>query len=278
MADEIGKPLRDGAAEIQKCADCCDYFAGNAEEFLANRYVSTNARKSYAAFDPLDVILAVMPWNFPFWQVFRFAAPSLNVGVLKHASNVSDCALALQDIFEKAGFPRHVFTTLLIESSRVEKVIRHPLVKAVTLTGSTLAGKSVASIAGSELKKSVLELGGSDPYLILEDADMNLAADTCVKSRLINVGQSCIAAKRFIVVKSLREEFTRRYVEKFKAIRYGNPRDEQSEIGPLARMDLRDQIHKQVQACRASRERSFWWVEISSTDREPTIPQRDSPR
>jgi succinate-semialdehyde dehydrogenase/glutarate-semialdehyde dehydrogenase len=250
MADEMGKLLRDGAAEVQKCADCCDYFAENAEKFLANQYVATDAKESYIAFDPLGVILAVMPWNFPFWQVFRFAAPSLmagNVGVLKHASNVSGCALAIQDIFEKAGFPQHVFTTLLVESSRIEKIIRHPLVKAVTLTGSTSAGKSVASIAGSEIKKSVLELGGSDPYLVLEDADMDLAVETCVKSRLINAGQSCIAAKRFIVVKSLREEFERRYVEKFKTVRYGNPRDEQSDIGPLARMDLRDQVHKQVQ-------------------------------
>lgn len=250
MADEMGKVLRDGAAEVQKCADCCDYFAGNAEKFLANQYVATDAKESYVAFDPLGVILAVMPWNFPFWQVFRFAAPSLmagNVGVLKHASNVSGCALAIQDVFEKAGFPQHVFTTLLVESSRIEKIIRHPVVKAVTLTGSTPAGKSVASIAGSEIKKSVLELGGSDPYLVLEDADMDLAVETCVKSRLINAGQSCIAAKRFIVVKSLREEFERRYVEKFKAVRYGDPRDENSDIGPLARMDLREQVHKQVQ-------------------------------
>jgi succinate-semialdehyde dehydrogenase/glutarate-semialdehyde dehydrogenase len=250
MADEMGKVLRDGVAEVEKCAGCCDYYAENAQKFLANQYISTDADESYVAFDPLGVILAVMPWNFPFWQVFRFAAPSLmagNVGVLKHASNVSGCALAIQDIFDKAGFPQHAFTTLLVESSRVEKIIRHPLVKAVTITGSTPAGKSVASIAGSEVKKSVLELGGSDPYLVLEDADLQLAVETCVKSRLINAGQSCIAAKRFIVVRPLREEFERRYVEKFKAVRYGNPRDEHSDIGPMARMDLRDQVHQQVQ-------------------------------
>jgi succinate-semialdehyde dehydrogenase/glutarate-semialdehyde dehydrogenase len=250
MADEMGKVLRDGVAEIEKCAACCDYYAENAEKFLANQYVPTDAQESYVAFDPLGAILAVMPWNFPFWQVFRFAAPSVmagNVGVLKHASNVTGCALAIQEIFEKAGFPKHVFTTVLVESSRVEKIIRHPVIKAVTLTGSAPAGKSVASIAGSELKKSVLELGGSDPYIVLEDADLDLAVQICVKSRLINAGQSCIAAKRFIVVKSLREEFERRYVERFKAIRYGNPRDEKSDIGPLARMDLREQVHQQVQ-------------------------------
>lgn len=249
MADEMGKVLRDGVAEAEKCAGCCDYYAENAQKFLANQYISTDAEESYVAYDPLGVILAVMPWNFPFWQVFRFAAPSLmagNVGVLKHASNVSGCALAIQDIFEKAGFPKHAFTTVLVEGSRVEKIIRHPLVKAVTLTGSTPAGKSVASIAGSELKKSVLELGGSDPYVVLEDADLDLAAKICVQSRLINAGQSCIAAKRFIVVKSLYEEFERRYVEKFKMIRYGNPKDENSDMGPLARTDLREQVHLQV--------------------------------
>ncbi|MEN3294106.1 MAG: succinate-semialdehyde dehydrogenase / glutarate-semialdehyde dehydrogenase [Burkholderiales bacterium] len=250
MADEMGKVLRDGVAEIEKCATCCDYYAENAEKFLANQTIPTDAEESYVAFDPLGTILAVMPWNFPFWQVFRFAAPSLmagNAGVLKHASNVTGCALAIQEIFEKAGFPKHVFTTVLVESSRVEKIIRHPVIKAVTLTGSTPAGKSVASIAGSELKKSVLELGGSDPYIVLEDADLDLAVQTCVKSRLINAGQSCIAAKRFIVVKSLREEFERRYVDKFKAIRYGDPRDEKSDIGPLARMDLREKVQQQVQ-------------------------------
>jgi succinate-semialdehyde dehydrogenase/glutarate-semialdehyde dehydrogenase len=250
MADEMGKVIRDGLAEVQKCADCCDFYAEHAEKFLQDLPVASDAAKSYVAFDPLGVILAVMPWNFPFWQVFRFAAPSLmagNVGMLKHASNVSGCALAIQDVFDAAGFPRHVFTSLLIESSRVEHVIRHPLVRAVTLTGSTPAGKSVAGIAGSELKKSVLELGGSDAYIVLEDADLDLVVDTCVKSRLINAGQSCIAAKRFIVVKPLREEFERRYAEQFRAIRFGNPRDEGMDIGPMARADLRDQVHEQVQ-------------------------------
>jgi len=250
MADEMGKVLRDGVAEIEKCAGCCDYFADNASVFLRERPVESDAEDSYVAFDPLGVVLAVMPWNFPFWQVFRFAAPSLmagNVGVLKHASNVSGCALAIQDVFERAGFPRGVFTTVLVPGSQVEKLIRHPIVKAVTLTGSTPAGRSVASVAGDQLKKTVLELGGSDPYLVLEDADLDLAVETCVRSRLINAGQSCIAAKRFIVVKPLHASFERLYVQRFAAIRFGDPKDAGSDIGPIARADLRDEIHQQVQ-------------------------------
>ena len=250
MADEMGKVLRDGVAEVEKCAACCDYYADNAQRFLANQPVQTDAKNSYIAFDPLGPVLAIMPWNFPFWQVFRFAAPALmagNVGVLKHASNVSGCALAIGQVFEDAGFPQHAFTPLLIESGRVEKVIRHPAIMAVTLTGSTPAGRSVAAAAGSELKKTVLELGGSDPYLVLEDADLDLAVDTCVKSRLINAGQSCIAAKRFIVHKSLCARFEQAYAERFRQIRFGDPRDDASDIGPMARADLRDGIHDQVE-------------------------------
>lgn len=250
MADEMGKVVRDGIAEVEKCAVCCDYYAENAQRFLANQTVPTDAEESHIAFDPLGPVLAIMPWNFPFWQVFRFAAPTLmagNVGVLKHASNVSGCALAIQDIFHAAGFPGNTFTALLIESARVERVIRHPAIKAVTLTGSTPAGRSVAQAAGSELKKTVLELGGSDAYLVLEDADLDLAVDICVKSRLINAGQSCIAAKRFIVAKPLRAQFERAYTERFRKIRYGDPHDEQSDIGPMARADLRDQVQRQVE-------------------------------
>ena len=249
MADEMGKPIRDGLAEVQKCANCCDYYAENAQRFLQKQLVESDAHESYVAYDPLGVILAIMPWNFPFWQVFRFAAPALmagNTGVLKHASNVSGCALAIEDVFREAGFPAHAFSTLLIESARVEMLIRSPSISAVTLTGSTPAGRSVAGIAGSELKKSVLELGGSDAYLVLEDADLDLAVDTCVKSRLINAGQSCIAAKRFIVVKPLREAFEARFAERFRAIRHGDPRDPDTDIGPMARTDLRDEVHQQV--------------------------------
>ncbi|WP_194722245.1 NAD-dependent succinate-semialdehyde dehydrogenase [Noviherbaspirillum malthae] len=250
MADEMGKVVRDGIAEIEKCAGCCDYYADNAERFLSSQTIPTDAENSYIAFDPLGPVLAIMPWNFPFWQVFRFAAPALmagNVGVLKHASNVTGCSLAIQDIFRAAGFPQHAFSSLLIESKNIERVIRHPAIKAVTLTGSTPAGRSVASIAGSELKKSVLELGGSDAYLVLDDADLDAAVDICVKSRLINAGQSCIAAKRFIVDRKLRAQFERAYVERFNHIRHGNPRDEASDIGPMARADLRAQIHQQVE-------------------------------
>ncbi len=249
MADEMGKPTRDGIVEIEKCASCCEFYAENAQKFLDDIPVATEAAKSYVAFDPLGVVLAIMPWNFPFWQVFRFASPALmagNVGLLKHASNVSGCARAIQNIFTEAGFPEGVFTSLLTPSSNVESLIRSPIVKAVTLTGSTPAGRSVASIAGSELKKTVLELGGSDPYLVFEDADLELAVDQCAKSRLINAGQSCIAAKRFIIVKSIYKEFEARFVDSFKKIRYGDPRNESFSIGPLARHDLRDDVHQQV--------------------------------
>ena len=250
MAEEMGKPLKDGEAEVEKCAGCCDYFADNAEKFLSNKKIESDGETSYVAFDPVGVVLAVMPWNFPFWQVFRFAAPSLmagNVGVLKHASNVTGCAMAIEEIFEAAGFPKGAFTTVLVPGSDVEKIIRHPLVKAVTLTGSTPAGKSVAKTAGEELKKTVLELGGSDAYLVLDDADVAKAAEVCAKSRLINAGQSCIAAKRFIVVKKHMAEFERLYVEKFKAIKFGDPKAKESDIGPMARKDLRDEVHEQVE-------------------------------
>ena len=250
MAEEMGKPIRDGIAEIQKCAGGCDYFAENAERFLAPEPVATEARKSYVAFNPLGVVLAVMPWNFPFWQVFRFASPGLmagNAGVLKHASNVPGCALAIEQVFRKAGFPEHLFRTLLIGSKEVTAVIEHPLVRAVTLTGSGPAGRAVAGKAGAMLKKTVLELGGSDPYLVLEDADLEQAAALCTKGRLINTGQSCIAAKRFIVVDKVRSRFEELFVERMSAARFGDPLSEQTELGPLARHDLRDALHDQVQ-------------------------------
>src|SRR3989441_5185106 len=250
MAVEMGKPIRDGIAEIQKCAGGCDYYAENAERFLAPEPVQTQARKSFVAFNPLGVVLAVMPWNFPFWQVFRFAAPGLmagNAGVLKHASNVPGCALAIEQVFRKAGFPDHLFRTLLIGSKEVAAVIENPLVRAVTLTGSGPAGRAVASKAGAMLKKSVLELGGSDPYLVLEDADLELAAAVSTKGRLVNSGQSCIAAKRFIVVESVRGDFEQRFVQKMKAAKVGDPMRMDTEVGPLARRDLREALHRQVE-------------------------------
>jgi succinate-semialdehyde dehydrogenase/glutarate-semialdehyde dehydrogenase len=249
MAREMGKPLRDGIAEAQKCALCCEFFAENAAQLLAREPVKTQARTSFVTFNPLGVVLAVMPWNFPFWQVFRFAAPALmagNAAVLKHASNVPGCALAIEQILREAGMPENLFRTLLIDNAQVETVIEHPLVRAVTLTGSGPAGRAVARKAGEMLKKSVLELGGSDPYVVLEDADLELAASVCTKGRLVNGGQSCIAAKRFIVVEPVRREFEQRFVQKMKAARQGDPLSMDTEIGPLARRDLRDTLHRQV--------------------------------
>ncbi len=250
MAIEMGKPLKDGIAEAQKCAWVCDYYADNTEEILKPEVVKTEAAKSFVVFRPLGIVLAVMPWNFPFWQVFRFAAPALmagNAGVLKHASNVPGSALAIEEVFHKVGFPKNIFRTLLIGSRQVAAVIENPLVKAVTLTGSTPAGKAVASKAGEMLKKTVLELGGSDPYVILEDANLEEAVNTCVMSRLINAGQSCIAAKRFIVVESIKMQFEEMYVEKMKNLKMGNPLEEGVVVGPQARHDLRDDLHIQVQ-------------------------------
>ncbi|WP_207426394.1 NAD-dependent succinate-semialdehyde dehydrogenase [Pedobacter sp. SYSU D00535] len=249
MALEMGKPLKAGEGEIEKCAVCCEYYAAHAEQFLSMETIETEAQKSYATFEPLGVILAVMPWNFPFWQAFRFLAPGLmagNCAVLKHSSNVGGCAVAIEEIIREAGFPENVFQTLLIGSKAVDKVIENPLIKAVTLTGSTSAGMKVASKAASLVKKSVLELGGSDPYIILADADLNLAASVCAESRLINSGQSCIAAKRFIVVKEVAQKFTELFKEKLAEKVMGDPFDERTEVGPQARQDLRDELHQQV--------------------------------
>jgi succinate-semialdehyde dehydrogenase/glutarate-semialdehyde dehydrogenase len=251
IAREMGKPLRDGIAEVQKCALGCDFYAERAAHFLAREPVVTEARKSFVTFQPLGVILAVMPWNFPFWQVFRFAAPSLmagNAAVLKHASNVPGCALAIEAVFNDAGFPPNLFRTLIIESSQVQAVIEHKLVRAATLTGSGPAGRSVASKAGAVLKKTVLELGGSDPYLVLEDADLDLAAEVSTKGRLVNAGQSCIAAKRFVVVEKVRRDFEERFVKHMSAVRMGDPLADGTEMGPLARHDLRATLHRQVEA------------------------------
>ncbi len=249
MATEMGKPVSAGRSEVEKCARACDYYAEHAARMLAREEVATEASHSFVTFEPLGVVLAVMPWNFPFWQVFRFAAPALmagNVGVLKHASNVPGCALAIEDVFRQAQLPTDAFRTLLIGGKATKAVIRNRLVRAVTLTGSTAAGKDVASTAGKVLKKSVLELGGSDPYLILDDADVAQAAATCAASRLINSGQSCIAAKRFIVVAAVREEFEGRFVAHMRAAKMGDPLDEENTVGPLARHDLRDDLHAQV--------------------------------
>lgn len=265
MANEMGKPITAGVAEIEKCAWVCDYYAEHGEEFLLDEVIETDASRSYATCQPLGVVLAVMPWNFPFWQVFRFAAPTVmagNVAVLKHASNVPGCALAIQELFRAAGFPEDVFVTLLLDNTQVKAAIRHPKVRAVTLTGSTAAGKAVAREAGARLKKSVLELGGSDPYLILEDADLELAAEACATSRLINAGQSCIAAKRFIVVDAVRQAFEERLTARMAAARMGDPLDEATEVGPLARHDLRAELHDQVERSLAKGARRLLGGEV----------------
>lgn len=249
MALEMGKPYKGGIAEIEKCADCCEFYADNASEFLKNELINTDASRSFVSFQPIGLVLAIMPWNFPFWQVFRFLAPTLmagNCGILKHASNVFGCALEIENIIKAAGFPENVFRTILIPGSEVERVIENEYIVAVSLTGSTEAGKKVAEKAGSLLKKTVLELGGSDPYIILHDADLELAAETCVNSRIINSGQSCIAAKRFVVVKAVEKEFTELFLQKMASKVMGDPLDEKTDIGPLARIDLRNDLHQQV--------------------------------
>jgi succinate-semialdehyde dehydrogenase / glutarate-semialdehyde dehydrogenase len=255
MTEEMGKPISAGRSEAEKCAWVCDYFADHAARFLAPDDIDTDARRSYVAFQPLGPVLAIMPWNFPFWQVFRFAAPALmagNAGLLKHAANVPGCALAIERVFADAGFPAGLFSTLLIGKEQAAEVIDHPLVAAVTLTGSVEAGKKVAAQAGGLVKKTVLELGGSDPYVILEDADLERAVETCVESRLINNGQSCIAAKRFIPVEAVREEFTERFARAMRAVELGDPMREDTRLGPQARVDLRDDLHRQVEASIAA--------------------------
>lgn len=253
MVSEMGKVKREALGEIEKCGWVCSFYAENAEAFLKIEAIKTEASESYISYQPIGTVLAVMPWNFPFWQVFRFLAPALmagNTGVLKHASNVSGCALAIERLVADAGFPEDVFRTLLIGSKEVKAVIENPLIKAVTLTGSTPAGKSVASVAGSALKKSVLELGGSDPYLILENADLKTAARLCVTSRLLNAGQSCIGAKRFIIIDSVYEQFKAEFVRLMGEAKFGDPLDPETTIGPLARTDLRDELHRQVEKSR----------------------------
>jgi succinate-semialdehyde dehydrogenase/glutarate-semialdehyde dehydrogenase len=248
-AEEMGKPIVEGVAEANKCALACDYYAENAEEFLADQLVEEGTRKAFVAFRPIGVVLAVMPWNFPFWQVIRFAAPALMAGngaILKHASNVPGCAIALEALFRDAGFPEHIFRTLMIGSAAVDGVIAHPLVRAVTLTGSTPAGRAVAAKAGAMLKKSVLELGGSDAYLVLDGTNLDFAAESLAKGRLINGGQSCIAAKRFIVLETLRPKFEELLAEKMRSFRVGDPLNQETQIGPMARHDLRDELHQQV--------------------------------
>ena len=246
---EMGKPIGDAEAEVEKCAWACDFYADNAEKFLADEHIASTATDSYIAYQPLGVVLAVMPWNFPYWQVFRFAAPALmagNAGVLKHASNVTRCALDIEETFREAGFPAGVFSTVIVPGAEVKHLIADGRIAAVTITGSEPAGVSVASESGRALKKHVLELGGSDAFIVLADADLAAAAKTAAKARFQNAGQSCICGKRFIVEDAIYDRFVAAFIEESKAYRAGDPEDRATTMGPLARADLRDDLIKQI--------------------------------
>jgi succinate-semialdehyde dehydrogenase / glutarate-semialdehyde dehydrogenase len=250
MALEMGKPIVQGEMEVEKCAWACDYYAEHAEAFLAEQPRETDASRSYIRFDPLGPVLAIMPWNFPFWQVFRFAAPALmagNAGILKHASNVPRCALQIEEVFRESGFPENLFRAVLVGSGKVAGIIADRRIRAATLTGSDSAGSKVAEQAGREIKKTVLELGGSDPFIVLEDADVRKAAKTAADARLINSGESCIAAKRFIVVEKVANTFLEVFVAEMRSRKMGDPLDRQTQVGPQARHDLRESLHRQVE-------------------------------
>ncbi len=250
ISREMGKPIAQSIAEVEKCAWACEYYAENAASFLGDKMVETDASKSYVSFKPLGIILSIMPWNFPLWQLFRFAAPALMAGngvVLKHSENTSGCALEIESLIHDSGCSHDLFRTILVSNEHMKPIIQHSGIAAVTLTGSTKAGKVVAAQAGEALKKTVLELGGNDPYIILKDANIKLAAKVCVTSRLINNGQSCVAAKRFIVVEEVYEAFVHEFTALMKGKNIGDPFEKSTDIGPMARFDLRDDLHKQVQ-------------------------------
>lgn len=250
ITQEMGKPISQAVAEIEKCAWVCEYYAENAESQLADKIIETDAQKSYVSYEPIGVVLAVMPWNYPYWQVFRFLAPQLmagNVGLLKHASNVMLSAKKMQELVEKAGFPKDVFINLPIKSDQVNQVIQHPKVKAVTLTGSEKAGKAVASEAAKHIKKSVLELGGSNALVVFKDADIDQTIETCVQARFQNTGQSCIAGKRLLIHESLHENFVQKLIKKVKDLKSGDPADEETFISVMAREDLAEELEKQMQ-------------------------------
>lgn len=280
MTLEMGKPITQAIAEVQKCALVCDYYAEHGAEFLAPEPAETDASQSWVMYQPLGVVLAIMPWNFPFWQVFRFAAPALmagNVGLLKHASNVPQCAIAIESILAAAGFPQNVFQTLLIPASSVGSVVRSPHIKAATLTGSEPAGISLGKTAGECLKKTVLELGGSDPFIVTASADLDEAVAVAVKARMLNNGQSCIAAKRFIVLETVADAFTEKILNAFAALRIGDPGEETTDLGPLANPDIRDQLHHQVQVSIDAGAKCLiggkHWTELPGYFYEPTILQ-----
>ncbi|GAA0757906.1 NAD-dependent succinate-semialdehyde dehydrogenase [Psychroflexus lacisalsi] len=247
---EMGKPISESKSEVNKCAWVCDYYSEHAEEFLAIETIETDASRSFVRHDPIGAVFAVMPWNFPFWQVFRFAAPTLtagNTGLLKHAPNVFGCAQKIEEVFLKAGYPKGVFQNLIVHHDETEKIVSHDTVRAITLTGSEAAGSAVSQIASKYIKKSLLELGGSNSFIVLDDADLDKVVNTAVQARMMNSGQSCIAAKRFIVMDSIYDEFVSRFIEKAKQLKVGDPISEDTQIGTLARKDLADKLQKQVQ-------------------------------
>jgi succinate-semialdehyde dehydrogenase/glutarate-semialdehyde dehydrogenase len=251
MAEEMGKPVSQGLGEVEKCASLCEYYKEEAFGFLADKSVEIAGQKSIISIQPMGLILGVMPWNFPFWQVFRFAIPTITAGngaILKHASNVQGCAFAIEKSFKDSGFPENIFRNIVVPGREMEEVIKHPAIAAITLTGSTPAGKSIAMTAGSVLKKTVLELGGSDPYIILEDANVDLAVDACISGRILNTGQSCIAAKRLIVTENLYDTFLSKLEDKLSDKIMGDPKDD-VDIGPMVSIEARDEVHDQV--CRS---------------------------
>lgn len=280
MTLEMGKPIKQAIAEVEKCAWVCEYYAEHAEIHLASEKIITDADSSYIRYEPLGVILAVMPWNYPFWQVFRFAAPALmagNIAVLKHASNVFGSALDIQKVFERAGFPKHCFTTLLVGSDAVESIIENPIVKAVTLTGSGPAGGSVASIAGKNIKKSVLELGGSNALIVFKDADIEKTIDTCVQARFQNTGQSCIAGKRLLLDGSIADRFLEKFITKVKELKSGDPMDEETYIGVMAKENLAEELEEQLKKSVNAGAEIILGGKRKGTYFEPTIVKHVTP-
>lgn len=274
ITQEMGKPITQAIAEVQKCAALCDFYAENASKMLSDKTIETEAYKSYVSYEPIGIVLAIMPWNFPFWQVMRFAVPALmagNVAILKHASNVMKSAMSIEKIFEKAGFPEGCFTNLPIGSKMVEEIIRNPKIKAVTLTGSEAAGRAVAAVAGNEIKKTVLELGGSNALIVFADCNLQQTVKTCVQARFQNAGQSCIAGKRLLVESSISAAFTKAFLEEVSKLRSGDPLSEETTIGTMARVDLAEELEKQLQDALDKRAELLLGGKRNKAYFEPTV-------
>ena len=274
ISTEMGKILKESRAEIEKCATCCEFYAERGEEFLKDEEIKTDAKKSLVAFDPIGAVFAIMPWNFPFWQVIRFAAPTImggNVALLKHAKNVTQCSKMLEESFIEAGFPKNIFQSLIIESSQAEKIIEHNIVQGITLTGSEYAGSSVASLAGKHIKKTVMELGGSDPFIILDDADILLAAKIATQSRMLNAGQSCIAAKRFIVIEQIKDEFLNAFKNEVEKLKQGDQLDETTTVGPLSSLQSAVELEEQQNNSIKQNAEIIIGAKRSGANYQPTI-------